>query len=74
MFIQAGSAGEPRRPSFLASALPASSYKGLFSALSFFSHFGSTKIKHPQDENLPAQYLNSPYFTNQGWRMVGTFM
>ena len=66
MFIQAGSAGEPRRPSFLASALPASSYKGLFSAISFFGFRSSKKIKHPQDENLPAQYLNSPYFTNKG--------
>jgi hypothetical protein len=55
MFKQAGSAGEPR-PSFLASALPASSYKGLFSALSFFSPYGCKNSKHPQDENLTAQY------------------
>jgi exodeoxyribonuclease V alpha subunit len=51
--------------SFLASALPASSYKGLLSAISFSSHCDSKKIKHPQDENLTAQYLNSPYFTNR---------
>jgi hypothetical protein len=42
--------GRTELQSFLASALPASSYKDLISAF---------KRKHPQDVNLSSQYGNS---------------
>jgi hypothetical protein len=49
--------------SFLASALPASSYKGLFSATSF-SVEKQKRFSTPKMRNYPTQYLNSVYYTN----------
>jgi len=74
MFKQAGSAGEPGRiekdgktAGFIFSCVSITCIKlqGFTLSYLFFSLSGWKKIKHPQDENLRAQYLNSPYFTNQ---------